>query len=468
MPLDDEARYQVIKGRDRRFEGRFVVGVRTTGVYCRPGCPAPIPKRVNVRFYACAAAAEEAGFRPCMRCRPETSPGTPAWAGTSATVARAMRLIAAGALDEDGVDALADRLGVGARHLRRLFTEHVGASPLSVARTRRVHFARKLIDETSLPLGEIALSSGFKSVRRFNDAMRATFRRPPSALRRSDAAARGGELRLRLPYCAPYDWSAVIGWLKPRAIAGVEVVTDDCYRRAVRSGTIEARPVDGAIELVLAIGDPADLIDHVERAARLFDLDADPVAIGEHLGADPALRPLIAARPGLRVPGAWDPFELAVRAILGQQITVTAATGLAAKIAAAFGEPLASSTDDGLTHRFPTPERLAEADIRGMPAARAASIRALAAAVARGDVTLDASRDLDDRVASLRAIKGIGPWTAQYIAMRGLGEPDAFPAGDLGLRKAWERIGSGDLAARAERWRPWRAYAAMALWMTFA
>ena len=431
-----------------------------------------MPKRKNVSFYACAAAAEEAGFRPCMRCRPETLPGTPAWAGTSATVARALRLIADGALDGDGIDPLAERLGVGGRHLRRLFATHLGASPLAVARTRRVHFARKLIDETDLPLGEIALSSGFRSVRRFNDAMQATFHKAPSALRRTTQTRSGGAIRLVLPYRAPFDWMEVLAWLLPRAIAGVEEVTATTYRRAFRTreggiGILEVRPIEKAPQLELMLEAPpgADLIELVERTRRLFDLDADPARIARHLRRDPLLRP--AVRPGLRVPGAWDGFELAVRAILGQQISVGGATTLAARIVRAFGEPLASPSG-ALTHVFPSPATLAAADVRsiGMPSARADAIRALADAVARGTLRFTTPRALDEEIANLCALPGVGPWTAQYIAMRAFGEPDAFPLGDLALRKSWELLGGapGGLADHAPTWSPWRAYAAMTLW----
>ncbi len=466
MLLDDDACYEVIRGRDRRFEGRFVVGVRTTGIYCRPGCPAPLPKRPNVRFYPSAAAAEEAGFRPCMRCRPETSPGTPAWAGTSATVARALRLIEGGALDGASSDVLADRLGVGARHLRRLFAEQVGAAPGAVARTRRVHFARTLIDQTDLPLAEIALASGFGSVRRFNGAFRTTFRVAPSALRRPGAVASKGAFELRLPYRAPLAWQPLLRFLAARAIPGVESVTGTSYRRTTGGGIIEVRPVEGAAYLVVRASGSTDLMDRVDRVMRLFDLDADPSAIAAHLGADARLAPLIARHPGLRVPGAWDGFELGVRAILGQQISVARATVLAGKIVAAFGAPLGEAAAGDLTHQFPSAPVLASAAVEqlGMPGARAASIRAFAAAVAGGALRLDASRGLDDAIARLKALPGIGPWTAHYIAMRALREPDAFPAGDLVLRRAWTRQGGSALEEDAERWRPWRAYAAMALW----
>ena len=473
MMHDDDSFYAAIASRDRRFEGRFVVAVRTTGVYCRPGCPAPLPKRKNTSFFACAAAAEQAGFRPCMRCRPESSPGTPAWAGTSATVARALRLIDEGALDGTDVDALAGRLGIGARHLRRLFIEHVGTSPIAIATTRRVHFARKLIDETRLPMTEIAMSAGFASVRRFNDAIRHTFRKPPRALRRDTAGPRDDDdaLVLKLPFFPPYDWDAALAFLAPRAIPGVERVFGGVYERTVDPACgLEVAHQEGApcLRLTLRGSLPADLIGVVGRVSRLFDLGADPARIAAHLGGDPRLAKLIAAHPGLRVPGAWDGFELVVRAVLGQQVSVKGATTLAGRIVTAWGAP-SKLAREGLTHLFPTPAVLASADLAkvGLPRARAETIRAVSIAMRDGALTLGSSRSLEETVTHLTALPGIGLWTANYVAMRACGEPDAFPSGDLGLRKAYGHgITARALEERAEAWRPWRAYAAMHLWMS--
>ena len=478
MRDDDDTFYAAVASRDRRFEGRFVIAVRTTGVYCRPGCPAPLPKRKNVRFFACSAAAEQEGFRPCMRCRPETSPGTPAWAGTSATVARALRLIDEGALDGNNLEALASRLGVGSRHLRRLFTEHVGASPVAIATTRRVHFARKLIDETRMPMTEVAMSAGFASVRRFNDAVRATFRKPPRELRREREVAavkrgRGEEdraLSLKLPFFPPYDWDAALAFLAPRAIPGIERVSDGVYARTVGRGcSLEvARDVDESCLRLTVRGYEGELIGLVARIGRLFDLGADPARIAAHLKRDRRLAHLVLARPGLRVPGAWDGFELAVRAVLGQQISVKGATTLSGRIVDTWGTKSEVSRP-GLTHVFPAPGLLATADLAGigLPRARAETIRAVAAGVRDGTLTLDSSRGLDETVARLVALPGIGPWTASYIAMRACGEPDAFPGSDLGLRKAYGGdIDARALEQRAEAWRPWRAYAAMHLWMS--
>ncbi len=482
MELEPNRCYQALRSRDRRFDGRFFVAVRTTGIYCRPICPAPAPKQENVQFFACAAAAEAAGYRACLRCRPETSPGTPAWAGTSAVVSRALRLIRQGALDEHGIAGLAARLGIGARQLRRLFAKHLGTSPLAIARAQRLHLARALIDDTDLAVTKIAFAAGFNSVRQFNHAVRGTFGDSPRGLRRRrrrSASLGGGEsLVVRLPYRPPFDWAAMVRFLAPRATPGVEAVTAERYARTIEidgaAGTLEVAPVPGESCLMLRARLPegADVLPLVERARRIFDLTADPLQIGEHLKGHGALGALVTAAPGLRVPGAWDPFELAIRAILGQQVTVRGATTLTGRLVQALGRPVAA--EGGLTHLFPRPEVLADGDLSavGIPRARAASIRALARAVADGTLALDASRGLDDAVARLCAVPGVGPWTAQYIAMRGLGEPDAFPVGDLGLRQALGN-GAGPLTAAAverlaEAWRPWRAYAAMHLWTSLA
>jgi AraC family transcriptional regulator of adaptative response / DNA-3-methyladenine glycosylase II len=476
VTLDPRRCYRAMLARDARFDGRFFIAVRTTGIYCRPICPVRPPKLENITFMPCAAAAEAAGYRPCMRCRPETAPGTPAWMGSSAVVARALRLIDDDALDGDDVEGFAARLGIGGRQLRRLFARHLGASPGEVARVRRVHFARALIDETNLSMTQIALSAGFRSIRQFNHAVRATFRASPTELRRRrtrDGSA--GALSVRLPYRAPYDWDAMLAFLTPRAVPGVERVVDGVYERVIGlgedTGTITIAPGDDRTHLVMRVQLPATtgLIRIVERARRLFDLSADPHEIARHLRRSDRLKPLVAARPGLRVPGAWDPFELAVRAVLGQQVTVRGATTLAARLVAAFGQPVDTAVP-GLTHLFPTAAALAEADVEriGMPRARAETIRALARAVDDGSLVFDASGGLEDTIDRLVAVPGIGPWTASYVAMRALGEPDAFPAGDLGVRKA---LGNGEGPLRegavkelAEAWRPWRAYALLHLW----
>ncbi|HVO26680.1 MAG TPA: AlkA N-terminal domain-containing protein [Candidatus Margulisiibacteriota bacterium] len=480
MDLNPARCYQAILSRDRRFDGRFFTGVVTTGIYCRPVCPVAPPKFQNMRFFACAAAAETAGFRPCKRCRPETAPGTPAWVGTSAVVTRALRLISEGALDDGNVGTLADRLGIGARQLRRLFAQHLGASPTDMARARRVHFARSLIDDTNLRITEVALAAGFSSIRQFNHAIRGTFGASPTALRQRRAPHRApaklGGVVVRLAYRPPLAWAPMLRFLRMRAIPGVEVVADGTYSRTIEvngmAGRIAAWPDGDAPALLVRIELPRhdSLIEVVERVRRLFDLDADPLRISEQLYQSPQLTPLIEALPGVRVPGAWDPFELAVRAILGQQVTVRGATTLAGRLVHLFGTPI-DHDGDGMTHLFPHPETLADADLRriGLPRARAATIRTLAATVARGGLAFDASSDVEDMVTRLCAIDGMGPWTAHYIAMRGLGQPDAFPSTDLGLRRA---LGNGQapvpaaaVARLAEAWRPWRAYAAMYLWL---
>jgi AraC family transcriptional regulator, regulatory protein of adaptative response / DNA-3-methyladenine glycosylase II len=482
MDLDVDVCYRAFRTRDERFDGRLFGGVRTTKTYCRPICPARMPKRENMTFYATAAAAHEAGFRPCLRCRPETAPELAAWRGTSNTVSRALGLIDAGALDEARLDRLAERLGVGGRQLRRLFRQHLGASPISVAQTRRVLLAQQLIHETRLPMSEVALASGFGSIRRFNETFQRLFGRPPGALRRlavgDVSSGPDGEVMLLLRYRPPYDWSAMVSFLKARAIPGVEVVSNDRYARTIEidgmHGVVAVEPLSGnALRTTIRFARLSALPAIIARVRRVFDLAADPQAINAQLAEDLVLSPLVAARPGLRVPGAWDGFEIAVRAVLGQQITVVAAVGLAGKLVARCGQPLAATAreTEGLTHVFPRPEDLASADLTalGIPRRRAATLASLAGAVVADPQVLGAGGSLTECVEQLRALPGIGEWTAQYIAMRELREPDAFPAGDIGLLRAMtdlegKRPTPRELLARAERWRPWRAYAAQHLW----
>jgi AraC family transcriptional regulator of adaptative response / DNA-3-methyladenine glycosylase II len=480
MDLDPAACYRAISTRDARFDGRLFVGVKTTGIYCRPICPARTPKLENVSFYPSAAAAQEAGFRPCLRCRPETSPELAFWRGTSNTVSRALALIEAGGLDEADVEGLANRLGVGARQLRRLFRQHVGASPIAVAQTRRVLLAKQLIHETSLPMAEVALASGFNSVRRFNETFLQMFGRSPATLRhaRDRGKREAGELSVRLAYRPPYDWDAMLSFLGARAIPGVETVTGNTYRRTIaiggHSGVVSVAPADkNRINISVRCPNIAALPQIIARVRRVFDLAADPDAIGAHLSLDSLLAPLVSARPGLRVPGAWDGFELAVRAIFGQQITVPAATRLLGRLVKAHGVvlPAAAGDGEGLRYLFPAPARLATADLAvlGMPKARAMSVTSLAGALAADPTIFGRGASLEDAIAKLRALPGIGEWTAQYIAMRELREPDAFPAADVGLLRAMtnadgRRPSPAELLSRAERWRPWRAYAALHLW----
>jgi len=479
MDLDHDACYRALSLRDSRFDGRFFTGVKTTGIYCRPVCPARTPHSKNVIFLATAAAAQEAGFRPCLRCRPETAPDMGAWRGTSNTVSRALSLIELGALEDGNVEALAERLGLGERQLRRLFRQHLGASPIGVAQTRRILLAKQLIHETRLPMAEIAFASGFGSVRRFNEAFLALFERAPGALRRlggEDVAVKAeGEFSLLLPYQSPYEWPAMLDFLRQRAITGLENVTGNRYCRTVlldgSQGSISVEPAIGnALRAGIRVSKLSIVPNIIARLRRVFDLAADPLAIAGHLSKDPVLAPLVARRPGLRVPGAWDGFELAIRAVLGQQITVAAAVRLAARLVRSFGEPLTTPAF-ALTHLFPRPEVLANADLTtlGMPKARAATLSAVAAALLESPEIFSCSGGLEDAVQRLRAIRGVGEWTAQYIALRQMREPDAFPASDLGVIRALAderglRPKADEVLARAERWRPWRAYAAQHLW----
>lgn len=482
MDMDDDACYRAIETRDRRFDGHLFVAVRTTGVYCRPFCPAPTPKRENVRFFPTAAAAQEAGFRPCLRCRPETSPELAVWHGSSNTVSRALRLIEAGALDEADVATLAERLGMGERQLRRLFQQHLGASPIAIAQTRRILLAKQLLHDTRLPMTEVAAAAGFGSLRRFNETFQQLFRRPPKALRRAGVTAESvgasGAVAVKLAYRPPYDWEYILAFLRARAIPGIETVSEGRYARSIAIGAARGllivEPAESdCLKTTVRFPDLRNLPAIIARLRRVFDLAADPLAIGAHLSRDPRLASLVAQRPGLRVPGAWDGFELAVRAILGQQITVTAATRLAGRLVASYGEKLADPVafDLGLTHVFPTPGQLAGADLAalGMPGARRRALVSLAAAVAADPQIFGPRGSLEEAIARLRSLAGIGEWTAQYIAMRELREPDAFPAADIGLLRAMAdatgaRPSPAELLAEAERWRPWRAYAALHLW----
>ncbi len=483
--LDRRACYRALQTHDARFDGRLFFGVTSTGIYCRPVCPGRAPKFENCVYFASAAAAQAAGFRPCLRCRPETAPDLASWHGTSNTVSRALALIADGALDggDAGVAALGERLGVGDRQLRRLFAQHLGASPVAVAQTRRILFAKQLLQETRMPMAAVAMASGFGSIRRFNETFRTMFRRAPSALRRLDrikepagpVAEVGVTLRLR--YHPPYDWTAMLGYLDARAVAGVEHVERGVYRRAVtdsgKLGTVEVRHEPAAHNLAMTVRFPEvrSLPAIVARVRRVFDLGADIATIETHLSQDPFLAPLVAMHPGLRAPGGWDGFELAVRAVLGQQISVGAARILAGKLTALCGEPLkAPSGFPAITRAFPTAKRVAAADLRalGMPQSRRDALLALAQAAMDDPQLFKPFGTVEEAIARLRQIHGVGEWTAQYIALRALRETDAFPASDIGLLRGAADAGVRPLPAqlleRAEPWRPWRAYAAQHLW----
>jgi AraC family transcriptional regulator, regulatory protein of adaptative response / DNA-3-methyladenine glycosylase II len=477
-----EVCYRALQSRDARFDGLIFVGVTSTGIYCRPVCPARTAHFENCCFFGSAAAAQDAGFRPCLRCRPETAPDLASWRGTSNSVSRALALIAEGALDGEGntVEKLADRLGLGERQLRRLFLQHLGASPISVAQTRRVLFAKQLIHETHMPMTEVAMAAGFGSLRRFNETFLHLFHRPPSALRRKSSAKHEEKsVVLRLRYRPPYDWDSILNFLRARAISGVEVVDNNRYLRTVEvdgaTGSIEVThlPARQSLAVNIRFPDVRLLPTIVARVRRLFDLGADIETIDDHLSGDPMLAPLIAQRPGLRAPGGWDGFETAVRAVLGQQITVVAARRLAAQLVALHGRPVPKSflIHPALSRAFPTAKRLASASSIGLaiPAARSAALKAVAQAALADPNLFRPFGSIDDTVARLRTIRGIGEWTAQYIALRAIREMDAFPATDVGLLRNLasvhgQRPTPTDLLTRAESWRPWRAYAAQHLW----
>ncbi|MEW9546998.1 AlkA N-terminal domain-containing protein [Nonomuraea sp. NPDC050783] len=461
LELDFDSCYRAVSARDARFDGRFYTAVTTTGIYCRPICPARTPSSRNVRFYRHAASAEAAGFRPCKRCRPELSPGDPGWDQRGELIGRALRLIDDGAADEQGVAGLARRLHITERHLHRLFVAELGAGPLAVARTKRLLLAKQLLTETGLPVTDVAFAAGFGSVRQFNATMRETYGFTPSELRATAAGRRpdsltgpAGALRLRLHRREPYDADGVLAFLAARAIPGLESADGTSYTRAVPGGTITLTPLPGHVALDVTVADTRQLARVVARCRRLLDLDADPEAISEALGRT-SLRPLVAARPGLRVPGAFDGFELAVRAVVGQQVSVAGARTLLGRIVARAAAP------DGL---FPTPDRLLETDLTGLglTGRRVATLKDLAARLVEGRLDLDGGQDPAEAVAELLDVPGIGPWTAGYVALRALRDPDAWPAGDLVLRKRMAALGIPD--DETERWRPWRAYAALHLW----
>ena len=462
--------------RDVRFDGLFFTAVKTTGIYCRPVCPAPTPKARNIVYYASAAAAAAAGFRPCLRCRPEAAPGSPLHHASSALVTGALRLIEQGALDERPVSALARRVGVGERHLRRLFDQELGASPLEVAATRRLLFAKQLLSETDLAITSIAGAAGYASLRRFNSAFLEAYGKPPREFRRGRTSTSTSDaIDLRLPYREPYDFEALLAFYERRAIPGVECIDAGGYRRSVvvadEPGWIDVSRAsnDSALRLRVHGMRPARLGQVVSRVRRMFDVDADPTAISGALQRERRLRAIARRWPGQRLPGAWDGFELAVRAVLGQQVSVAAARTLAARIVERHGSPHEAARPLGLGAHFPRPADLADAPLEaiGLPRARASTIRGLAQACLDGRIDFAAHQPLEPLVERLVALPGIGAWTAHYVAMRALSQPDAFPAGDLVLRKlAGDGMPISERAMEtiAEAWRPWRAYAVMLLW----
>jgi AraC family transcriptional regulator of adaptative response / DNA-3-methyladenine glycosylase II len=486
---DFERCYRAVQSRDTRFDGWFFGGVTSTGIYCRPSCPARTPKREHMRFFATAAAAQLAGFRACKRCRPDASPGSPEWNQRADLVGRAMRLIADGVVDREGVAGLARQLHYSERHLHRQLVAEVGAGPIALARAQRAQTARILIETTDVPISQIAFASGFASIRQFNDTIRAVFAVTPSELRdraRTATARRragvtasetttAGTIALRLPFRAPLDTDPLLDFLAGRAVTGIESVADGTYRRSLQlpfgSAVVALTPAPDHVACHLRLDDLRDLPAAVERCRRLLDLDADPVAVDTFLAADPMLEPLVRKHPGLRVPGHVDGFEVLVRAIVGQQVSVAGARTVLGRIVGALGAPHAAPEGDIVT-RFPSPAALAGAPEATfpMPATRAATIRRAAEAVATGDLIVDPGVDRDELRTRLVAIPGIGAWTADYVALRALGDPDVFLASDLGVRRALDALGGpGDARgaeARAEAWRPWRSYALTHLWTT--
>lgn len=469
--LDADRCYRVAQSRDERFDGWFYIAVRTTGIYCRPSCPAMTPKRSNVDFYPSAAAAQQRGFRACKRCRPDAAPGSPEWDLRGDLVARAMRLIADGVIDREGVEGLSKRLGYSTRHLNRLLTDQLGAGPLALARSQRAQTARILIETTDMTMTDIAFAAGFGSVRQFNDTVREVFAGAPSDLR-SKASSRStamtaGTVSVRLPVRSPFAGDQLLAFLGHRAVPGVEIWDGTTYERALAlphgHGTVAIRLGRGHVATTFRLADWRDLAPAVGRVRRLLDLDTDPIAIDDALATDPSLATLIAATPGLRAAGSVDPYETLVRAIIGQQVSVAGARTVTGRITGAIGGAL-TVEHPTLTHVFPSMERLAGAadEALPMPSARAATLQRVGRAVTDGCVTLDNGLDRTEAIAQLLAIKGIGPWTAQYVAMRGLGDPDVFLDTDLGVKHSMTALGIA--VAEAEAWRPWRTYAMHHLW----
>ena len=490
MIEDPDRCYQAAQSRDDRFDGWFFIGVTSTGIYCRPSCPARTPKRENVRFYPTAAAAQQAGFRACLRCRPDATPGSPEWYMRADVVARAMRLIRDGIVDREGVEGLARRLGYSVRQLNRLVTAEVGTGPLAIARAQRSQTARILLETTELPVAHVAFAAGFASVRQCNETVRQVFADTPSGLRSRAAkssARRPVErstqgIRLRLPCRRPFSPDSVLRFLGTRAVTGLEEQEGATYRRSMRlphgHGVVALTATEGGVggptfvEGELQLSDLRDLATAVARCRQLLDLDADPIAVWEALRHDPLVGPLVSENPGRRVPGAMDGFELAVRAVIGQQVSVAGARTVAGRLVLAAGEALTIPAGT-LTHLFPTPEALIELADRhpgafSMPASRRRALVALASAVADGDLVIDPGADPAELRATLVQLPGIGPWTAEYVAMRALRDPDAFMPTDLGIRRAAQTLGlpddPGHLLSLADGWRPWRSYAMAHLW----
>ena len=479
MILDDEQCYRAAQSRDSRFDGCFITAVKTTGIYCRPSCPAMTPKRHNVEFFVTAAAAQQHGYRACKRCRPDASPGSPEWNVRADVVGRAMRLIADGLVDRDGVGGLAARLNYSERQINRLLTTELGAGPLALARAQRAQTARTLIETTSMPITQIAFAAGFASVRQFNDTIREVYASSPTELRGSrQPIAAGGTLSLRLAYRAPFDAESIFAFLGDRAVPGIEHWDGAIYRRSLRLNHGNAvvavspgasAPGPNAVMCTLHLDNVADAQAAVQRCRRMFDLDADPDTVGTHFADDPILAPMVRKRPGLRSPGHPDGVELLTRAVLGQQVSVKGARTLAARLTAAIGEQLVAPVE-GITHVFPSAEAIASrtpSDF-AMPAARARALINACEHLASGNIVIDAGSDRDEIAVKLEALPGVGPWTANYVALRALGDPDVFLPTDLGVRNALRSVGVDSTpkatARLAESWRPWRSYALHHLW----
>ena len=483
MDIDDtEACYRAVKSRDRRFDGVFYTGVTSTGIYCRPSCPATTPARRNVTFHRTAAAAQAAGFRACKRCLPDATPGSPDWDVAADTAGRAMRLIADGVVERDGVDGLADRVGYTSRHLSRLLTSELGAGPLALARARRAQNARILIETTAMPFGDVAFAAGFASIRQFNDTVREVYAGTPSQLRGRvrTASTTSGRIELRLPVRARYAGREVLAFLAAHLVPGVEAAGADWYERTLDLPHGHGRvrltfPDDAAgtgttfVRCALSVEDLRDVGTAVERCRRLLDADCDPLAVDDALTDDPRLAPLVRARPGLRVPGGTDGDEVAVRAVLGQQVSLAGGISLGGKLTERYGERV-PAPDGGPDRLFPRAAALAGVDPEElpMPRARGRALVGLCAALAAGDVPLDRSLDRAEVRARLVALPGIGPWTADLVAMRALGDPDVFLPTDIGVRRALSALGHdpASAAATSQSWRPWRSYALMHLWTT--
>ena len=481
MHDDFDRCYRAVQSKDARFDGWFVTAVRTTGIYCRPSCPVRPPFARNVRFYPTAAAAQRAGFRACKRCRPDASPGSPEWNIRGDLVARAMRLIADGTVDREGVSGVAARLGYTTRQLERLLQAETGAGPLALARAQRTQTARVLIETTDLPFGDVAFAAGFSSIRQFNDTVRSVCDRTPTELRKRAAnrfgrdGASPGTVSLRLPVRVPFAYEGVFGHLAASVVPGCEEVRDGSFRRTLRlpfgNGIASLTPAPDHVRCLLVLDDFRDLTTAISRCRRLLDLDADPQAVIDVLESNAVLAPVVAKAPGQRIPRTVDEAELAVRTVLGQQVSMKAARTHAGRLVTAYGQPV-QDANGALTHTFPSIEQLGDIDPAhlAVPRSRRRTLIALIAGLADGSVVLNAGCDWDAARRQLLALPGIGPWTAEVIAMRGLGDPDAFPVSDLGLRLAAEQLGlPGDqraLDARSRQWRPWRSYATQHLWTT--